>query len=188
MTFEKTKKCLKAAITGEFNATLKYSEFSKVAAKEGHKNIAYLFQTLVVAENIHIKNHKRALGEDYSPESHDFDAKSTSDNVQAGIEGETYEFTEMYPGFLKEFQKETKEDYGKVAKLSMEWASKVEITHAEILKMALAALESGNDLKIDALYICRVCGNIILGEPKELCPVCGHDIAFYQLVPRKELN
>ena len=181
---KQTAELLKKAITGEFNATRKYGSFSEIAAKEGFKNISYLFKALIVAERVHIKNHKNALGEDYKPDEHDFETGNTAANVQAGIDGETFETKEMYPGFIKESKSDTT-DYGKVARLSMQWASTVEFTHAEILKMALAALESGKDMEINEIYICRVCGNLILNKPEKHCPVCGHDAAFYMKVKRQ---
>ena len=93
---------------------------------------------------------------------------STADNLQAAVQGETYEYSEMYPPMLAEAQKE-----GHRAKTMFGWALKVEEVHADLYKKALAAVLSGQDLaKID-IYLCPVCGHIELGQPKAKCPVCN---------------
>jgi rubrerythrin len=77
----------------------------------------------------------------------------------------------------KKKKKKKGEIFSKVADLSFEWAQKVEVTHAEALKLAKIALEAGHAL--ETIFICRVCGNLILTPPKKIYPVCGHDISFY---------
>ena len=81
---------LKDAFAGESQANQKYKAFAKKAEKEGFANIAKLFRTTAEAERIHAEGHLKAL---------DMIA-STADNLQAAIDGETYEFEEMYPPML----------------------------------------------------------------------------------------
>ena len=179
-----TADLLQKAITGEFNASNRYNAFFKIALQEGFKNIAYLFKALVAAEKIHLKNHNQALQKEFSPEIEDFRAGTTNENLRSSIEGENYEFNEMYLDYIKQIAKNDKSEYGEVAELSMVWARKVEFTHAEILRKALEAAKLGKDLECNEIYVCKVCGNIVLEKPDSICPVCGHDSLFYFLVER----
>src|SRR5512140_1311950 len=82
---------LKAAFAGESQASQKYLAFAKKAEKDGFRNIATLFRTAAQAERIHAEGHLAALD----------GIGSTAQNLQAAFEGETYEYTEMYPPMLK---------------------------------------------------------------------------------------
>jgi rubrerythrin len=178
---------LKAAITGEFNAARKYGRWAEIAASEGYANIAYLFTSLEKAERIHIKNQKNALQEPVTPAEQPIEAGTTLENVTAAVAGETHEFKEMYPNFLAEIKRDPalKTLEGKAGRLALDWARQVEITHAQALQLALAALQTGKDLDLKDIYICRVCGNLVLKDPlPAYCPICGHDEHFFAKVER----
>ncbi|MFX0103277.1 MAG: rubrerythrin family protein [Candidatus Hodarchaeota archaeon] len=181
---EKYKESLKEAITGEFNAILKYKKYSEIAEKENFPNIAYLFKALAAGEQIHFDNHKRALKEAFEPESKDFSPGTTLENLKDALGGETWEFKDMYPQLMKSIKRDGSTE-GLVAKLSMEWAKETEKTHAEVLQHAIGLMEAGNDFQGDKLWVCDACGNLYVGEkPNELCPVCKHDPFHYKEVPR----
>ncbi len=177
---------LKKAMAGELGAARQYAGFSFVALKEGFENTALLFSALEQAENIHYKNHLSALGQDYSPETEPFTTGTSLENLLNAINTENYEYNEMYPEFMKSMVSEPDRQYYRVAQLSMEWAMKVEKTHAKILTDAAEYAKRGLDFDIENIYICRVCGNIEIGSdlPDTVCPVCGHDRVFYK--PMKE--
>ncbi|MEO0275485.1 MAG: rubrerythrin family protein, partial [candidate division WOR-3 bacterium] len=84
-----TEKALNEAFAGESMAHMKYLIFSEIAEKEGFKNIARLFKAIAYAEQVHATNHARELGI----------IKNTIENLETGIQGETYEIEEMYPAF-----------------------------------------------------------------------------------------
>lgn len=182
---EKTVKYLKAAMDGEHNAIRKYTKFAEAALTENLPNIAYLFKALVEAEKIHLKNHGNALGQEYTPKDEDFTVGSTIENLNAALSGETYEYKEMYPDFMSAIGKELKQEDAQVAELSFKWAMDVELTHAEILTKAIELVKQGEDFVSNDIWICKVCGNLVIGgKPKDLCPVCKHDPAFYKEVQR----
>ena len=131
-----TSEYLKKAISGETNASIQYAKYSEIAQDEGFINIALLFKSLEQAEKIHNNNHKNALGEDYSPEILTFETGNTLDNLKNSKKTEDYEYKKMYPGFIRAIRTETKIQYGRVAKLSMEWALKVEKVHSRLLRRA----------------------------------------------------
>lgn len=158
-----TIKNLKEAFAGESQANQKYRAFAKKAEKEGYANVARLFQAAAEAERIHAEGHLKVLE----------GIGSTVENLQAAIEGETYEFTEMYPPMLE--QAET-DDHK--AKRMFKYATEAEAVHAKLYKLALEAVQQGNDLGAD-FFLCPVCGYIELGKPTEDCPICGTKAAKF---------
>jgi rubrerythrin len=95
--------------------------------------------------------------------------KGTTENLLAAIEGEGHEFREMYPAFLAEAQK----DGNKPAVASFRNALAVEEIHYGLYTSALGALAAGKDLPAAPIFVCGVCGNTVLGQAPDKCPVCG---------------
>jgi len=95
--------------------------------------------------------------------------KDTKQNLQAAIEGEGYEFREMYPGFIKEAEAEG----NKVAVISLRNANAVEEIHHGLYTAASKTLAAGKDLPAASIHVCEVCGNTVVGEVPDKCPVCG---------------
>lgn len=152
-----TTKNLKEAFAGESQANQKYRAFAKKAEKEGFVNIARLFQATAEAERIHAEGHLKALE----------GVGSTADNLQAAIDGETYEYTEMYPPMVEQAEADDHK-----AKRMFKYATEAEAVHAKLYKLALEAVQQGKDLDVD-FYLCPVCGYIEFGKPTGECPVCG---------------
>jgi len=144
------------AFAGESQANRKYLAFAKKADEEGYPQIAKLFRAAAAAETVHAHNHLEIAG----------GIGDTKKNLEEAIEGETHEFTSMYPGFIAEADKEGQ----KKAKWSFDVANKVEEIHAGLYKEALDAMskEPGPDY-----HVCDVCGNTVLGDPPDKCPICG---------------
>ena len=150
---------LKAAFAGESQANRKYLAFAKKAEAEGHSQIAKLFRAVAEAETVHALAHLRVLG----------GVRGTEDNLKAAIDGEDYEFRDMYPKFVAEAQAE--ENNGAVK--SFEYAMAVEKIHHELYSRALSSLKSGKSLEIAPIYVCPVCGNTVVGNLPDKCSVCG---------------
>ena len=153
-----TQDNLKEAFAGESQANQKYRAFAKKAEKEGFANIARLFRTTAEAERIHAEGHLNALDQ----------VGSTAENLQAAINGETEEFTDMYPPMVEQ----AKED-GHKAKRMFALAVKAEEVHAKLYQLALEAVQRGEDLTETNFYLCPVCGHIEFGNAPEKCPICG---------------
>lgn len=153
-----TTENLKEAFAGESQANQKYRAFAKRAEQDGFPSVAKLFRTAAEAERIHAEGHLKSLE----------GIGSTLENLKAAVEGETHEFTTMYPPMLEKAQQE-----GHRAKTMFGYAMKAEAVHAELYKMALEAVAAGRDLTGVSIYLCPVCGHIELGEPPEKCPICG---------------
>ena len=155
----KTVENLKAGIKGETTASAKYAAFAQRAREESHESIAKLFDAASKAESIHADNHKKvlvALGEkmeDFKPE---FEVKSTAENLQAAIDGETYEATTMYPQFIADAKTEKVEK----ALKSFTWAFDTEKKHQQFYTKALEALKTNTENTMALAYaVCPVCGN-----------------------------
>ena len=147
---------LKEAFAGESQANQKYRAFAKKAEQDGLLNIARLFRTTAEAERIHAEGHLKSLD----------GVGSTAENLQAAIDGETYEFTTMYPPMLAQAEADDHK-----AKRMFGYAVQAEAVHARLYKMALEAAKAGKDLDVE-FYLCPVCGYIEIGKPTEPCPIC----------------
>ena len=155
----KTIENLQAAFAGESQASRKYLYFAEKAEEEGHKQIARLFRAASDAETVHARNHLRVMQ----------GIKSTTDNLKEAIGGENYEFTEMYPAFMKQAEAEGDDK----AKNSFDLANKVEQIHHRLYQAALSMLEKGQSMVEKPVYVCQVCGNTVEGEAPDICPICG---------------
>ena len=96
----KTHQNLKDAFAGESQANRRYLYLAKVADVEGRPDIAGLFRDTAEGETGHAHGHLdwlKPVGDPATGEP----IGSTENNLKAAIAGETYEYTEMYPGFAK---------------------------------------------------------------------------------------
>jgi len=150
---------LQEAFAGESQASRKYLYFAEKADEEGHKQIARLFRAASEAETVHARNHLRVMQ----------GIKTTADNLKAAIGGEHYEFTKMYPDFMKQADAEG----NKKANDTFYLANKVEQIHHRLYQTALTTLEKGQDMAEKPIYVCQYCGNTVEGEPPDRCPICG---------------
>jgi len=177
----KTIENLKAGIKGETTASAKYAAFAQKATEEGNANIAKLFLASSKAESIHAANHRKVLEglgekmEDFTPE---FEVKTTAENLQAAIEGETYESTTMYPQFLVDAKAEKVEKATK----SFTWAFDTEKKHQQFYTKALQSLNANAQNTLPMEYaVCPVCGNTYdKATVEEKCAFCqtGKDKFF----------
>jgi rubrerythrin len=150
---------LKEAFAGESQANRKYLAFAKKADQDGMPQVAKLFRAAAAAETVHAHAHFRVLG----------GVKNTAENLQAAIDGEGFEFEEMYPKFVAEAEAEGNQQ----ALMSFKFAMAVEEVHHGLYSQALEAVQAGNDLPEAPIYVCPVCGDTFVGEAPEKCPVCS---------------
>jgi len=164
MAEEKTLNHLMAAFAGEAQANRKYLAYAKKAEAEGKHNVAKLFRVTADAETIHAFKEFELAGK----------LGSTSDNLQAAIAGETYEFKEMYPEFLKAAE----EEGNKAAARAFKFALEAEKVHAQLFQEALDNLGETEEV---FYYLCPVCGNIEKSVPEKcfICQVPGEKFIKY---------
>lgn len=150
---------LKEAFAGESQANRRYLAFAKKADADGYPQVAMLFRAAAAAETVHAHAHLRVLG----------GVQDTKTNLQAAIEGEGFEFMEMYPGFVAE----AKAEGSNPALMSFKVALAVEEIHHGLYSDALRAIQSGQDLETRKLYVCDICGNTVYDDAPDVCPICG---------------
>lgn len=162
---------LQDAFKGETTASANYAAYSKKAEEEGFHNIAMLYHAASMAENIHANNHKIVLEEagqivpEITPE---FTVKSTKENLEDAINGESYESNTMYP----EFMITAKTAKNELASISLNYAYRTELKHRDMYKEALTSLESNNEKSLPSVYyICPTCGNTYQTTTPKRCGI-----------------
>ena len=161
---------LMVAYNGESNAHARYLAFSGKAHEEGYDAVADLFKAASMAEQVHFKRHAeviKKLGGTPKAVIETPDVKSTKENLEAAVKGETYESKEMYPAFLKQAKKEKIKD----AIDAFEDAGAAEGVHAGLFAKMLKNLDLSKNLSKD-FYVCPLCGNIMDTLNRSLCPIC----------------
>jgi rubrerythrin len=156
---EQTEKNLKDAFAGESQAHLKYMVFADLAERDGLANVARLFRAASFSEQMHAENHLRALG----------GIGKTQQNLEAALGGETFEITEMYPGYMEVAREEDETR----ALRSMNHANEAEKVHARLYAQAKESAAAGEDMALPRVWVCGVCGYTMEGEAPERCPICG---------------
>ncbi len=160
---------LKAAFAGESQASRKYTAFAKKAEAERLPQVARLFRAAAEAETVHAQAHLRVAN----------GVKTTAENLQAAIDGEAYEFRDMYPKFIAAAEQEDQQG----ARNSFRNAMAVEQIHHTLYTEALKAVRSGIDLPSAPVYVCSVCGNTVSGSAPDKCPICGARREQFAAIP-----
>ena len=122
-----TLKNLEAAFAGESQAYTKYMYFAKIARAEGNEEVAKHFEHTAGQELLHAHGHLELL----------IGKPSTRECLELAIEGETYEFTVMYPEFKATALAEGNDEAAKEANLQIEESAE----HAQQFKKVLALAE-----------------------------------------------
>jgi rubrerythrin len=168
----KTEANLQAAFAGESMARNKYTYYASKAEKDGYCQIAALFRETADNEKEHAKLWFKAL--------HGGNVPDTPANLKDAAAGENYEWTEMYAGFAKTAEEE---GFPELA-AQFRMVGEIEKHHEERYLKLLANVEKGIVFSRagDAIWQCANCGHLLIGKKApEICPVCKHPKAYFQL-------
>ena len=182
---------LAKAFIGESQARNRYTIYSRIAEKEGFKQIAEIFLVTADNEREHAKwlfrlinDIKKQGGE--TPGEIKVEASAptvlgtTAENLKAAIAGENYEHTEMYPGFADTAEKEgLNEIAGRLRAIA-----KAEEHHEERYQKLLKEIDGNTVFRKGEkkVWICMKCGYPHKGEePPEKCPSCSHPKNYFKL-------
>ena len=124
----KTERNLWSAIVSEALAHLKYNAYAHRALEEGHPEVAQVFQEVAGAETIHGMNHLRVSGA----------LDTTAINLRTVTEGESKEYSTMYPKMIQDALDEGRQDAADSFALAMDR----ERHHLEVFTNALDLLEA----------------------------------------------
>jgi len=133
----KTFENLKTAFAGESQANRRYLYFAQKADVEGYPDTAALFRSVAEGETGHAFGHFDFLAEVGDPVT-GVPVGSTEANLKSAIEGETYEYTEMYPGFARQARDE---GFDEIAEW-FETLAKAEKSHAGRFTQGLSAISA----------------------------------------------
>ncbi len=168
---DKTIENIKAAITGETTASAKYAAFAEQAKKDGFDKIALLFEAASKSENIHANNHRAVLeqlGETMPEVIPNYVVKTTRENLEDAIKGETYEVTTMYPDFIKA----AKDEGVNLALISLNYSFQTEKKHKAMYENALSKLDDGTVQELSDMYmVCPTCGNTYDTQAPKRCGI-----------------
>ena len=170
----KTEQNLWTAFAGESQARNKYTYYASQAKKDGYVQIGNLFIETAENEKEHAKIWFKLLHGGMP---------DTVTNLKDAAAGENYEWTEMYAEFAKVAREE---GFDQIADL-FDGVAKIEKEHEERYLALLKNVEDGKVFKKDSqvVWICTNCGHIHIGDSApELCPVCSHPQAYFQLVAK----
>ncbi len=169
----KTEKNLWEAFAGESMARNKYTYFASVAKKAGYEQIASLFLQTADNEKEHAKLWFKALGE----------LGDTAENLLHAAEGENAEWTDMYDRMAREAEEEGFEELAE----QFRGVAAIEKLHEERYRALLKNVETMEVFRKSGITMweCRNCGHVVIGkEAPEVCPVCKHPQAYFEV--RKE--
>lgn len=168
----RTEANLKAAFAGESQARNKYTYYASQARKDGYVQVAALFEETANNEKEHAKIWFKLL--------HGGEVPGTEENLVDAADGENYEWTDMYVRMAEEA---SEEGFNQIAELFSRVA-KIEKTHEERYRKLLSNIKDGLVFSRDEdqMWICSNCGHVVIGKKApELCPVCKHPKAFFEL-------
>jgi rubrerythrin len=171
MVKQMTETNLRSAYGGESQAHMRYMIYAD-RAKEKFPNVSRLFTATSAAERVHAGNHYKNIvskGSTSVTSGALFGTTNTSEDLQAGIDGESFEIEEMYPVYLAaaQFQNE------KGAVLAFNWALQTEKMHLALYQKAKQSVDKGKDPTLGPIQVCGNCGYTIEGDAPAKCPICG---------------
>lgn len=168
----KTEANLIKAFQGESEASIKYKFYASKAKKDGYEQIASIFEENAQNEKEHAKIWFKLL--------HDGKVPNTLENLKDSANGENYEFTDMYVEMAKTAEEE---GFTKIANLFKQ-IGEIEKEHERRFNKLIENINEGIVFSRDdeRIWKCRNCGHIVIGKyAPELCPVCEHPKAFFEI-------
>ena len=179
-----TEQNLLKAFAGESQARNRYTYFASVARKEGYMQISAIFEETANQEKEHAKRLFKFLEGGEVEITASFPAGvigTTAENLKAAAAGESYEWSEMYPGFAKVAREEGFEAIAMV----FEAIAVAEKQHEKRYNELRANIENDRVFKRDekVIWRCRNCGYLHIGtEAPEQCPACAHPQSYFEIL------
>ncbi|MFZ5989568.1 MAG: rubrerythrin [Bacillota bacterium] len=185
----KTMENLMKAFAGESQARTRYTFYSKIANKEGYRQIEAIFNETADNEKEHAKRFYKLLLEGLNGElpamveinaAYPVAQGTTFDNLKAAAAGENEEWTELYPKFA---EVAAQEGFPEVA-AAFKMIAKVEEKHEARYKKLADNIANNMVFKKDGkvYWKCGNCGYIHEGDSAPVtCPACLHPQAHFEV-------
>lgn len=180
----RTEANLLKAFAGESQARMRYDFYASQAKKEGLEQIAAIFLETSANEREHAKRFFKFLEGRALEITATYPAGkigTTLENLRAAAEGETEEWTTLYPEFSRIAEEEGFKEIASAFKL----IARVERAHADRYNKLYSNLEEGRVFEREGVmtWKCRNCGYLHEGrKAPEVCPACMHPQSFFELV------
>ncbi len=152
----KTEANLRRSLAEEAQLNRLYQAYARQAEVEGYPQVSRLFRAIAESETVHANSALRVLGA----------IKETSADLQDAIAAEARVGQEMYPDMVRIAD----EEGIRTARVAFDYARQVERIHSDLLRYTLEHLD---DLPSGEYHVCPVCGNVVLGQAPDICPICG---------------
>ncbi len=168
----KTEKNLMEAFAGESQARNKYTYYASKAKKDGYVQIAAIFEETANQEKEHAKLWFKHLQGGA--------VKGTIENLEDAAAGENFEWTDMYKRMAEEAREE---GFIEIAE-QMEGVAAIEKLPEERYLKLLNNIKEGIVFSRDGdtIWQCSNCGHVVIGKKApEMCPVCNHPQAYFQI-------
>lgn len=179
----RTEQNLLKAFAGECQARTRYDFFASAAKKEGLEQICAIFQETALNEKEHAKRFFKFLEGGEVEITASYPAGKIGDtleNLKAAAEGETEEYTKLYPEFAKVAEEE---GFREIA-IAFRMIARVEKAHADRYRKLYDNLEQGKVFQRDDVitWKCRNCGHLHEGKKApDVCPACLHPQAYFEI-------
>lgn len=182
----KTAHNLLASFAGESQANMRYTYYASQAKKEGYVQIQMIFEETARNEKEHAKRFYKFLRDDLEGEMIDIEATypvnfaDTASNLQAAVNGENEEHTDLYPNFADIAEEE---GFKEIAHVFREIAE-VEERHEIRFQKLLDNIKAGRVFEREEVveWKCNNCGYIHKGKSApNLCPACAHPQAYFEI-------
>jgi rubrerythrin len=171
---------LYASVQGETNASAAYKAFAEKAQDEGYSAIANLFLATSDAEAKHAEDEwaiLQSMGATERPVAAVPVVGTTAENLKTAFDGETYEYTVMYPGFIKTAESGGVANAARIFNLAMRAEEVHAGNYADMIdNFANIAYQSKT---FGIVYRCPVCGEVVSARPGR-CPICGANGAVFE--------
>ncbi len=167
----KTLENLKTAFAGESQARVKYQFYASRAKKDGYEQISEIFAETSDNEKEHAKIWYKLINDGVA---------DTKENLKLAIDGETYEYSDMYREFAETARRE---GFDEIAE-RFEQVGNIEKEHEARFSKLLQNVDDDIVFKSDKVTVwkCRNCGYIFTGDKApEVCPVCSHPQSFFEI-------
>lgn len=164
----KTERNLWNAIVAEALAHLKYSAYAMKALEEGHPEVGQVFQEVAGAETIHGVNHLRVVG----------DIKTSRENLESVISGESREFATLYPRMIREAMDDARHDAAQTFAVAMDR----EVQHLEAFSKSLEELNRKIAAQAAALKERPSVGGFSQAVEREETPAPGPPMSYRRAV------
>jgi len=154
--FVKTDDNLQRLLRSVSSASIRFLAYADVADEEGYHQVAKLFRAMAETQKVYAVNAMRIMGE----------IGKTGDNLASAIDEKTYEFTQLYPTFIEQSDR----DGNPIASTALQAAVNTTKGHVKVLNTALDNLGRNKEFNY---WVCGICGNLESRDEPVSCKICG---------------